>query len=145
VKPAQVWLEVGAVLSKCELELLAEVDALEDEVGQRLRRQQRAEDGESTLHSQVVVAFESGLPDGISSNQNPNLGKFQRALDWKLSIYFTAISNILRTFGISYEHLVHFLLIWYNFLFWYLAPRKIWQRCFEWNSSPCFPNHVKDH
>jgi hypothetical protein len=74
VKPAQVWLEVGAVLSKCELELLAEVDALEDEVGQRLRRQQRAEDGESTLHSQVVVAFESGLPDGLSSKQKSQFG-----------------------------------------------------------------------
>jgi hypothetical protein len=38
------------------------------------------------------------------------------------------IWNILRTFGIWYDRLVHFVLIWYIFvLFWYRAPRKIWQ------------------
>jgi hypothetical protein len=32
-----------------------------------------------------------------------------------------AIWNILQTFGIFYDHLVHFL------RFWYHVPRKIWQ------------------
>jgi hypothetical protein len=50
--------------------------------------------------------------------KNPNLGKFLRALDWKMLIYFMAIWNIFRTFGIFYvfyDHLVHFTFIWYIF------------------------------
>jgi hypothetical protein len=35
-----------------------------------------------------------GLPDGIFSNQNPNLGKFLRALEWKTMVKFMAIRNI---------------------------------------------------
>jgi hypothetical protein len=31
--------------------------------------------------------------------KNPNLGKFWRALDWTILIYFTAIWNILGPFG----------------------------------------------
>jgi hypothetical protein len=44
--------------------------------------------------------FGTGLPDGLFSNQNPNLGKFCRALDWKMLLYFMAIRNILRIFRI---------------------------------------------
>jgi hypothetical protein len=47
--------------------------------------------------------------------KNPNLGKFWRALEWKMLKYFMTIWNILRTFGIFYDHLVHFVLIWYIF------------------------------
>jgi hypothetical protein len=40
--------------------------------------------------------------------------------------YFTDIREIL------YDHLVHFVFIWYNFLrFWYHVPRKIWQTLFQ--------------
>jgi hypothetical protein len=36
--------------------------------------------------------------------------------------------NILQTFGKFYDHLVHFVLIWYIFhRFRYHVPRKIWQ------------------
>jgi hypothetical protein len=45
--------------------------------------------------------------------KNPNLGKFWRALDWKMLIYFMAIWNILMIFGIFYDHLEHFVFIWY--------------------------------
>jgi hypothetical protein len=45
--------------------------------------------------------------------KNPNLGEFRRALDWKMSIYFMRIWNILQTFGIFYDHLVNFVFIWY--------------------------------
>jgi hypothetical protein len=31
------------------------------------------------------------------------------ALDWKMLIYFMDIWNILRTLGIFYDHLVHFV------------------------------------
>jgi hypothetical protein len=48
--------------------------------------------------------------------KNLNLGKFWRILDWKMLIYFMAIWNILQTFGIFYDHLVHFVFIWYIFL-----------------------------
>jgi hypothetical protein len=36
-------------------------------------------------------------------------------IDWKMLIYFMAIWNILRTFGIFYDHLVHFVFVWYIF------------------------------
>jgi hypothetical protein len=59
-----------------------------------------------------------GLPDGIFSHQttkNPNLDKFWSALDWKMLRYFMAICNILWTFGIFYDNLVHFVFFWYIF------------------------------
>jgi hypothetical protein len=43
------------------------------------------------------------------------LCKFCSGLDWKMMKYFVAICNILRTFVIWYDHLVHFVLIWYIF------------------------------
>jgi hypothetical protein len=39
--------------------------------------------------------------------KNPNLGKIRRALDWKMLIYFMSIWNILQTFGMFYDPLVH--------------------------------------
>jgi hypothetical protein len=48
-------------------------------------------------------------------NKSPNLGKFLRALDWKMFIYLIAIWNILWRLGIFYDHLVHFVFIWYIF------------------------------
>jgi hypothetical protein len=45
--------------------------------------------------------------------KNPNLGKFWRALYWKMLIYFMAIWNILRTFGLLHDRLVQFVLICY--------------------------------
>jgi hypothetical protein len=58
----------------------------------------------------------------------PKLGKFWRARDWKMLIYFMAIWNIfmaiweiLWPLGTFCVHLVHFFQSWYN------APRKIWQ------------------
>jgi hypothetical protein len=53
--------------------------------------------------------------------QNPNLGKFWRALDWKMLIYYTSIWNILWPLVTFCVHLLHF--IW----FWCPVPRKIWQ------------------
>jgi hypothetical protein len=47
--------------------------------------------------------------------KNPNLSKFWKALDWKMLIYFMAIWNILRTYGIFYDHLAQFVFIWYIF------------------------------
>jgi hypothetical protein len=47
--------------------------------------------------------------------KNPNLGKFWRAFDGIMLIYFRAIWDILQLFWIFYDHLVHFVLIWYLF------------------------------
>jgi hypothetical protein len=47
--------------------------------------------------------------------KNLNLGKFWWTLEWKMLKCFMAIWNILRTLGIFYDHLVHFMLIWYIF------------------------------
>jgi hypothetical protein len=45
--------------------------------------------------------------------KNRTLGKFGRALDWKMLLYYIAIWNIWLTFGIFYDYLVHFVIIWY--------------------------------
>jgi hypothetical protein len=44
--------------------------------------------------------------------QNPNFSKFWRATDWQMLIYVMATWNILQTFGIFYNPLVHFVFIW---------------------------------
>jgi hypothetical protein len=44
-----------------------------------------------------------------------NLGKFRRTLDCKMLIYFMVIWNILRTFGISFDRLVHTSVHWVLF------------------------------
>jgi hypothetical protein len=53
--------------------------------------------------------------------KNPSLGKFRKALDWKILIYFMAIWDILQTF---YDHLVHFVFIWYIFPVWVIFTKK---------------------
>jgi hypothetical protein len=59
--------------------------------------------------------FSQGCQMVSFQTKNTNLGKFWRALDWKTLIYFMAIWNILQTFGILYDHLIHFVFIWYIF------------------------------
>jgi hypothetical protein len=45
----------------------------------------------------------------------PNSGKFWRALQWKMLIYFTAFWYILWPFGLFYGFWVNFVVIWYIF------------------------------
>jgi hypothetical protein len=47
-----------------------------------------------------------------------------RALEWKLRLYFMTIWNIFRSFGIIYDLLVKFVVIWYIFTFWYVWTKK---------------------
>jgi hypothetical protein len=54
--------------------------------------------GERAL--EVVLGSTSGLPDGLFSNQNRNLGKFWRALEYKMLVYIMTIWNILWPYGI---------------------------------------------
>jgi hypothetical protein len=60
--------------------------------------------------------------------KNANLGKFWGSSDWKMLIYFKATWHIIWTFGIFYDGLVHFVLIWYIYSgFGMYVSRKIWQ------------------
>jgi hypothetical protein len=47
--------------------------------------------------------------------KNRNLGKFWRALQWKIFVYFIDIWSILQPLDIFYGHLVYFVVILYNF------------------------------
>jgi hypothetical protein len=63
----------------------------------------------------------------IFSNQNPNLGKLRKALEWKMLVYFMVV-------------LEHFTAVCYNLWplgnlvyfspFWHSVSRKIWQPWF---------------
>jgi hypothetical protein len=60
--------------------------------------------------------------------QNPTLGIFWRALEWKMLEYFVTIWYILRQFGIFYDNFVYFKAFWYRlWSFGMLGTRKIWQ------------------
>jgi hypothetical protein len=58
---------------------------------------------------------EQGCQMVCFQTKNLNLGKFWRALDWKKFKYYMDIWNILWRFGVFYNHLVHFVFIWYIF------------------------------
>jgi hypothetical protein len=60
-------------------------------------------------------ASQQGCQMVYFQTKNPNFGKFLRALDRKMLIYFTAIRNIFWPFGISLDLLVQFLFIGYSF------------------------------
>jgi hypothetical protein len=73
---------------------------------------------------------ESGLPDGIFSNQKSQFGYILEGLAiedvgifYGDLLYFTAIWYILWSFGILFGDMAHFP------PFWYFAPRNIWQPC----------------
>jgi hypothetical protein len=53
--------------------------------------------------------LEQGCQMAYFPTKDPNLGKFWRALEWKMLVYFIVIWNILLPFGIFYRHLV---LLW---------------------------------
>jgi hypothetical protein len=50
--------------------------------------------------------WEQGCQMVYFQTENPNLGKFWRALEWKRLVYYMAIWNKLWPFGIYYGHLV---------------------------------------
>jgi hypothetical protein len=54
-----------------------------------------------------ISAGDHGCQMAYFQTKNTNLGKFLKALDWKMLIYFMYIWNILRTFGKFYDHLVY--------------------------------------
>jgi hypothetical protein len=71
--------------------------------------------GEISDQSCQMVSFQT---------KNSNLGKFWRALYGKIVIYLMTIWNILRAFRIFYNHLVHFMFIWYIIPVGVLSTKK---------------------
>jgi hypothetical protein len=69
----------------------------------------------------------TGLPDDLIQTKNPYLCNFWSVVDWKMSVYFMAVWNILRTFGILFGHLLHFVFIWYMFPVLVSCNKKTWQ------------------
>jgi hypothetical protein len=49
-----------------------------------------------------------GLPDGIFSNQNPNVGKYCRVLPWKMLVFLWPLDPF-------YGHLVYFMATCWSF------------------------------
>jgi hypothetical protein len=58
------------------------------------------------LHFRLFARCHQGCQMVCFQTKNPNLGKFWRALEWKMLVYFMLIRNIFRSFGICYGHLV---------------------------------------
>jgi hypothetical protein len=54
--------------------------------------------GELNLEKTLTHAMQ-GCQMVYFQTKNPNLGKFWRALEWKMIIYYMIIWNILRPFG----------------------------------------------
>jgi hypothetical protein len=64
----------------------------------------------------AVSSDEKGRLQGCQTvyfqTKNTILVKFWRAFDGKMLIYFMPVWNILRTFGIFYDHLLHLVFVW---------------------------------
>jgi hypothetical protein len=56
--------------------------------------------------SEDLAAWHQGCQMVCFQTKNPNLGKFWRVLQWKISVNFMDIWYILWSFVIFYEHLV---------------------------------------
>jgi hypothetical protein len=57
--------------------------------------------------------------------KNPNLGKFWRALEWKLLVYFMTIWNTyICTVTVYFMAVRSRYVIWYIFPFWYVWAKK---------------------
>jgi hypothetical protein len=90
------------------------------------------EENLATLHETgELESFEGQGCQMVSfQTKNSKLGKFWRALDGKMLVYFGAIWNIIRAFGIFYDHLVRFGSIWYIFSWSQSYDRELQrQRC----------------
>jgi hypothetical protein len=68
--------------------------------------------GSTEVHS---LPMDQGCQRVSFQTKNSNFGKFWRALGGKMLIFFMAVWNILRRFGIFYEYLVLFVFPWYIF------------------------------
>jgi ABC-type long-subunit fatty acid transport system fused permease/ATPase subunit len=67
------------------------------------------------------------LPDDIFLKpKQPNLGKFCRALELKMLLYYMVICNILKPFVLFYVWPLGNVVAIFS-PFWHILSRKIWQ------------------
>jgi hypothetical protein len=70
--------------------------------------------------------------------KNTNLGKFWRVLEWnKIDIFYIHL-EYLKEFGIFYDHLVHFVFIWYIFSRFGIMDQKK-------SGNPATTTHTSQH
>jgi hypothetical protein len=77
------------------------------------------------MSASLLCCADQGCQMVCFQTKNPSVGKFWRALDWKMLIY------ILWPFGILYGYFWYYMTIWYIlysfgtfFRFWYHVPKK---------------------
>jgi hypothetical protein len=61
----------------------------------------------------AVQDYQQGCQMVYFQTKYPNVSKFWRVKQWKMSVYFMAIWYILWPFGIFYDHLVYVMAFWY--------------------------------
>jgi hypothetical protein len=66
----------------------------------------RIADEENTVFCKLSLQKDQGCQMVSFQTENPNLGKFWRALERRMLIYFMTILNILRPFAINCVRLV---------------------------------------
>jgi hypothetical protein len=81
------------------------------------------------VNVRLIATSEQGCQMVYFRTKNPNLGKFWRALDWKVLIYLMANWNSLWALGIFWSILCSFGTLDTFFRFGYHAPSKILQPC----------------
>jgi hypothetical protein len=89
-----------------------------------------ATDRQAKICSSIPTGFAKNVHRGRGCQmvcfptKNPNLGKFWRALQLKMLVYFMDIRSILRSFGKFYGRLVYFVVIWYMFSHFGIFTKK---------------------
>jgi hypothetical protein len=94
---------------------------------------------ETNPNQERLFSLDAGLPDVFFQTKYPDLGKFWKALEWKMLVDFIAIWNIFRAFGIPilgpFVNLVAKLVCFPPF--WYIESRKIGQPGSDGQYFPC--------
>jgi hypothetical protein len=67
----------------------------------------------SSEREALTTRLEQGCQMVCFQTKNPNLGRFWRALEWKMMVYFMVIWNILLSFGINLWPFGNVVIIWY--------------------------------
>jgi hypothetical protein len=79
------------------------------------------------IHWWLIYTIDQDCQTVHFQTKNSNLDTFWRALGLKMFIYFIAVWNILQTFEIFYDDLVHFVRVARFFLTQYTKRGKIYQ------------------
>jgi hypothetical protein len=83
----------------------------------------------------AALCSESGLPDGLFSNQKSQFGKILEDLRLEnVDVFYGHLKYFIDIRDITYMAIWYILCLLGTFFpFWYQAPRKIWQPCSEYS------------